>query len=99
MIGVSILVKGSTIGTLTDLDGNFALEVANENATLEFSYLGFRYQTVEVSSSNNTLNIVLKQNLWAWNGPEHVTGHLEKVADQDGFTIPSRRSPRRRHSQ
>jgi TonB-linked SusC/RagA family outer membrane protein len=63
MIGVSILVKGSTTGTLTDLDGKFALEVANENATLEFSYLGFRSQSVEVSSSNNNVALVMTEDI------------------------------------
>ena len=45
MIGVSILVKGTTIGTVTDFDGNFELTVPDK-ATLQLSYIG--YKTIEV---------------------------------------------------
>ena len=47
LIGVSVLVKGSTIGTVTDIDGNFELRVP-DGATLVFSYIG--YQTIEQPS-------------------------------------------------
>ena len=45
MIGVSILVKGTTTGTVTDFDGRFELSVP-EKATLQLSYMG--YKTIEV---------------------------------------------------
>ena len=45
MIGVSVLVKGSTVGTVTDFDGNFDLTVPDK-ATLQLSYIG--YKTIEV---------------------------------------------------
>ena len=50
MIGVSILVKGTTQGTITDFDGNFELTAPN-GATLQFTYLG--YKTVELPASAN----------------------------------------------
>ncbi|MFC3878794.1 SusC/RagA family TonB-linked outer membrane protein [Algoriphagus namhaensis] len=39
--GVSILVKGTTTGTATDIDGNFSLNVPNDNAVLVFSFIGY----------------------------------------------------------
>jgi len=45
MIGVSILVKGTTTGTVTDFDGNFVLTVPDK-ATLQLSYMG--YKTIEI---------------------------------------------------
>lgn len=45
MIGVSILVKGTTTGTVTDFDGNFELNVPDK-ATLQLSYMG--YKTIEL---------------------------------------------------
>jgi TonB-linked SusC/RagA family outer membrane protein len=60
LIGVSILVKGTATGTVTDFDGNFSLEVPSGNeATLEISYIGFAAVEQEVSSSNNNVSIVL----------------------------------------
>ena len=45
LIGVSILVQGTTQGTVTDFDGNFEL-VVPDKAVLQFSYIG--YKTIEV---------------------------------------------------
>ena len=39
--GANILEKGTTNGTQTDFDGNFSIEIADENAILVFSYIGF----------------------------------------------------------
>ena len=50
MIGVSVLVKGSTIGTVTDFDGNFELAVPDK-ATLQLSYIG--YKTIELRAVEN----------------------------------------------
>jgi len=44
LIGVNVVVKNTTIGTTTDLDGNYSID-APEGAILEFSYIGF--QTIE----------------------------------------------------
>lgn len=46
LIGVSILVKNTTIGTITDIDGNYEITAQSPNDTLVFSYLG--YTTVEM---------------------------------------------------
>lgn len=58
LIGVSILVKGTTNGTVTDIDGNFTLQ-AEKGAVLEVSYIGYATQTVTVTGAQ--LNIVMKE--------------------------------------
>lgn len=58
LIGVGVIEKGTTNGTVTDLDGNFQLEVAS-GSTLQFSYVGFIAQEAKATS---TMNIVLKEN-------------------------------------
>src|SRR5690606_24248215 len=40
--GVSVYVKGTTVGTTTDFDGEFSLAVSGENSVLVFSYIGFQ---------------------------------------------------------
>lgn len=47
LVGVSILVKGTTIGTVTDIEGAYALD-ADENGTLVFSYTGFVSQEIAI---------------------------------------------------
>jgi len=56
LLGVNVVEQGTTNGTITDLDGNFSLDVA-DNATIVFSYIGYVAQPVRVTS--NVLNIVL----------------------------------------
>ena len=50
LIGVSILVKGTSNGTVTDIDGNFSIEAA-KGATLEISYIGYTTQSIVVSGN------------------------------------------------
>lgn len=52
VIGASVVVKGSTaVGTITDLDGNFTLNVPNEKSTLVFSFIGMTTQELRVPKS------------------------------------------------
>jgi iron complex outermembrane receptor protein len=60
VIGASIAVKGTNLGTVTDLDGHFQLTVA-ENAVLVISYIGYVAQELPVAGTS-TFNIVLKEN-------------------------------------
>lgn len=54
--GANVLVKGTTVGTQTDFDGNFTLEVPDGSTTLVISYIG--YNTVEVDITGKTTVIV-----------------------------------------
>ena len=56
LIGVSILVKGTTQGTITDLNGAFTLQV-KKGETLKFSYIGFSTQEIKVTESNLTVRL------------------------------------------
>lgn len=58
IIGASILVKGTTNGVITDMDGNFAL--ANAKGTLVISYVGYQTQEIALKGQNN-LKITLKE--------------------------------------
>ena len=51
MIGVSVLVKGTNTGVITDLDGNFSLSVPS-GSTLVFSYIGYQTQEKKVTGSS-----------------------------------------------
>ncbi|MBD9167854.1 MAG: TonB-dependent receptor [Parabacteroides johnsonii] len=58
LIGVNVSVKGTTIGIITDIDGNYTLEVPS-NSTIVFSYIGYQSQEVPVGNQS-TINITLK---------------------------------------
>lgn len=61
LIGVSVVVKGTTTGTHTDIDGKFTIN-ASTNATLEVSYVGFIKQTIVVGNKKH-FEIVLQEDL------------------------------------
>ena len=58
MIGVSVLVTGTREGVATDFDGNFSLKVP-AGATLSFSYVGYKPQTVKVGDQS-TINVTME---------------------------------------
>ena len=60
IIGANVLVKGTTVGTVTDIDGKFSLEVP-VNSTLVISYIGCATQEIKITKAEN-LNIVMKDN-------------------------------------
>lgn len=58
--GVTVLEKGTSNGTVTDIDGNFSLTVAGNNSVLVFSFVGFESQELEVGTQRS-LNITLEE--------------------------------------
>ena len=56
--GTSIVVKGTTTGTVTDIDGKYSISVPSSTAILVFSFIGYLTQEVEVGN-RNVIDIVL----------------------------------------
>jgi TonB-linked SusC/RagA family outer membrane protein len=59
--GVSVSVKNSTQGNVTDADGNYKLSVAS-GSTLVFSYIGYETKELTVGNENRVLNVILTEN-------------------------------------
>lgn len=59
LIGVNILVTGTNIGTITDFDGTYSLELPANAESLTFSYTGYQSQTIPISTSN-VIDVQLK---------------------------------------
>ena len=57
--GVGVVIRGTSTGTFTDLDGNFEIAVA-DGMTLEFSYVGFRTEYVKISSGKTLLDLKMQ---------------------------------------
>ncbi|GIZ09616.1 TonB-dependent receptor [Flavobacterium sp. UMI-01] len=89
--GVSVLVKGTTTGTITDFDGNYTIK-AKPTDVLVFSYLG--YENMETKIANrNTINIILKSKVssldevvivgYGVQKKKEVTGAVSRVKEED----------------
>ena len=59
LIGASVLVKGTTVGTITDMDGQFSIE-AKVGDELEFSYMGYNSQSIQVTGE--PIRITMSEN-------------------------------------
>lgn len=90
LIGVSVTQKGSTKGSVTDLDGKFSID-ADKGSTLEFSYVGFATQDVKVNG--RTINIHMQEDQkmlddvvvigYGVQKKSSVTGAISQVKDED----------------
>ncbi len=59
LAGVTVIAKGSTKGTITDVNGNYTLSVSSDVKTLVFSFVGMKTEEVPIGTSSN-INVVLK---------------------------------------
>jgi len=81
--GVSVLVKGTSNGTTTDVDGKFSISTTDTNATLVFGFIG--YVTQEVAIANQTLlSITLQQDVRTLSEVVVIGYGTQKRADVTG---------------
>jgi TonB-linked SusC/RagA family outer membrane protein len=90
--GANILIKGTTKGTVTDLDGNFAIDLGPDEKTLVVSYIG--YETKEVTLTTES-NIVIKLSGDIQLGEIIVTAAgIERDANNLGYSVTTLASDR-----
>ena len=59
VIGANITIEGTTIGTITDLDGKFSLQVS-PSSVIKITYIGYKQQLIQIGNKNN-LKIVIQE--------------------------------------
>ena len=59
LIGVNVLIKGTSIGCITDLDGNFTLTTTEANPVVQFSYVGYKTQEI-AAKGQGVINVMLE---------------------------------------
>lgn len=99
LLGATVAVKGTTKGTLTDIDGNYSISVSAD-AVLVFSYVGYLTQEIAVGT-NNVLDLTLQpdvQNLeqvvvigYGVQKKSLVTGSISKIDSKDITAVPAAR--------
>jgi TonB-linked SusC/RagA family outer membrane protein len=60
--GVNVVVKGTAIGTITDMDGRYTIEVPSDESTLVFSYIGLKSEEISVGS-RSVIDVVMMPDL------------------------------------
>jgi len=97
LIGVSVLLEGTTRGVITDFEGNFSIQVPGPNASLQFSFLGFATQSVAVGS-NTYLEITMVEDAskldevlvvgYGTQIKSTLTGNIARVGGEELENIP-----------
>jgi len=62
VIGANIIIKGTTVGTITDLDGNYQIIVNGSNSELIITFTGYRTQEISIGK-NSTINVQLEPDI------------------------------------
>ena len=96
--GVTVLVKGTTNGTVTNSDGNYTLSNISENTTLQFSFVGMKGQEVVVAGKT-TIDITLAEDAigieevvaigYGTARKKDLTGALTRINADDKSTLPN----------
>ncbi|WP_333821454.1 TonB-dependent receptor plug domain-containing protein, partial [Ohtaekwangia sp.] len=96
--GVNVLVKGTSTGTTSDVDGKYTLQVPDESTTLIFSFIGYATQEVEIAG-RTTIDVVLAADVqqlsevvvvgYGEQKKETVTGSVVTVKGSDLVKSPA----------
>ena len=62
LIGITVLEKGTTNGTLTDLNGTYTIQLTTDNPTLVFSFVGLKTEEIKVGSNTN-IDLTMKEDV------------------------------------
>ncbi|MGL4328908.1 MAG: SusC/RagA family TonB-linked outer membrane protein [Tannerellaceae bacterium] len=85
LVGVNILVEGTTIGVMTDIDGNYTIGLDGKSGKLVFSYIGYETQTI--AANREILNVGMKEEAIALNEVVTIGYSKMKRKDLTGSTV------------
>lgn len=83
MPGVNVLIEGTTQGTTTDLQGNYAIKIPGPETSLIFSFIGYQTQTIKVGKQN-LINISLASDVQALEEVIVIGYGTQKKVDKTG---------------
>ena len=95
--GVSVMVKGSSAGSSTDLDGHFSLSVPDKDAVLVFSFIGYRTLELPLAGQSN-VNVFMETDAtllddavvvgYGTQAKSHLTGSISKIGGENLIDTP-----------
>jgi TonB-linked SusC/RagA family outer membrane protein len=97
LTGVSVLVTGSQLGTVTDIDGAYSLNVPGSESILKFSYIGYIAQNIKIGNQR-TIDVTLEEDLktleevvvvgYGVQKKSDITGALTRIGAKDIESMP-----------
>lgn len=96
--GVNIVEKGTTNGTITDLDGNYSISLGSANATLVFSFVGYLTEEIE-AGGQTTIDLILVEDImqleeivvvgYGTQRKADVTGSVSRISTETTADLPN----------
>jgi TonB-linked SusC/RagA family outer membrane protein len=86
LTGVSVVVKGTSVGVVTDTGGKYTLNVPSGAATLQFSFIGYTTREVEIGNQS-VINVALEEEVTALNEVVVVGYGVQRKSDLTGATV------------
>lgn len=83
--GLSIVVKGTSIGTITNSEGNYTID-APEEGTLVFSFVGFRTQEIAIQG-RSTINVMMEESIEALSEVVVTALGIKREEKSLGFSV------------
>ena len=84
--GVNVVVKGTTNGVVTNLDGSFTIKVPTENSVLTFSFIGFESQEISING-RRVIDVVLKEDVESLDEVVVTALAIERNKNSLGYSI------------
>lgn len=98
LIGVTVLAKNSKNGTATDFDGNFSIRINDKNTSLQFTYVGYKQENVQIKN-HKFITVIMEEDSHMLNEvvavgygvmrKSDLTGSVVRVGSKDISNIPT----------
>ena len=98
LIGVTVLAKNSKNGTATDFDGNFSIRINDKNTSLQFTYVGYKQENVQIKD-HKFITVIMEEDSHMLNEvvavgygvmrKSDLTGSVVRVGSKDISNIPT----------
>jgi TonB-linked SusC/RagA family outer membrane protein len=92
LIGVNVVVQGSTIGAITDADGKYSINLISNDVTLDFTFIGYVKQSIQVKGQT-TINVELESDLkfldevvvvgYGKSSKRNITGSVSTISEKE----------------
>jgi TonB-dependent starch-binding outer membrane protein SusC len=84
--GVNVLIKGTTVGTITDFNGNYSISVSKETDVLKFSFVGYTDQSV-TTGNQSRIDVTMKEDVMQLNEVVAIGYGVQKKKLNTGATL------------
>jgi len=88
IIGLTVAVKGTTVGTITDVDGKYSLSVPQEATTISFSYIGMKKQEIEIAG-RKVIDVIMEPDILGLDEVIVTAVGIQRSSKSVGYSVSS----------